>query len=119
MFRKKSAAATVCRGRAHRSATGSGYGWNIWMRLPQVSSSTAIVVGPALVGFVGKVTPNFVSRSCSFARSATMKDVHVWDVAAKAKTKKAECGNAKGVAWLGEKLLVAATDGSIKTLAPK
>jgi hypothetical protein len=40
--------------------------WWIWMRLPQVSSNTATVTGPAFVGAMLNATPSFFSRSCSF-----------------------------------------------------
>src|SRR3954453_17810382 len=43
----------------------------IWMRLPQVSSNTAMVTGPMAVGFVGNTTPRPFSRSYSCRTSST------------------------------------------------
>ncbi len=38
----------------------------IWIRLPQVSSNTAMVTGPFWVGGIVNTTPSFFSLSCSF-----------------------------------------------------
>ena len=46
----------------------------IWIRLPQVSSKTAIVTGPISVGSIVKVTPSDFSFSYSARMSVTPKD---------------------------------------------
>ena len=39
------------------------YCWMSWIRLPQVSSNIAMVVGPMFIGFPRNTTPNLVRRS--------------------------------------------------------
>src|SRR5215207_4488522 len=48
----------------------------IWIRLPQVSSNTAVVTGPASSGACVKRTPSARSRSCSAFTSSTPKEVN-------------------------------------------
>ena len=48
----------------------------IWIRLPQVSSKTAVVTGPIAVGGWVKRTPRATRRSCSAWTSATANDVY-------------------------------------------
>ena len=50
--------------------------WAIWMRLPQVSSRTAVVTGPISVGSWVKWTPRPRSRSNSAWTSATPNEVY-------------------------------------------
>jgi hypothetical protein len=45
-----------------------------WMRLPQVSSKMATVVGPTCVGSIVNTTPTCFIRSASFRMSSTKKD---------------------------------------------
>jgi len=51
-------------------------GWAIWMRLPQVSSNTAVVTGPIAAGSCVNFTPRARSRSNSAVMSLTAKDVN-------------------------------------------
>jgi hypothetical protein len=48
--------------------------WVIWMRLPQVSSKTAVVTGPWLVGGWVKRTPRAQRRACSRWTLSTAKE---------------------------------------------
>ncbi len=47
-------------------------GWNIWMKLPQVSSKTASVTIPGFVGSVLNTTPSAFIRSYSREISSTI-----------------------------------------------
>lgn len=53
-----------CQGRLSTGADDQGWVAS-WIRLPQVSSSTAVVTGPIAVGGWVKVTPSASSRSYS------------------------------------------------------
>ena len=50
--------------------------WAIWIRLPHVSSKTAVVTGPISVGGWVKRTPRPESRSKSALTSSTLNDVY-------------------------------------------
>jgi membrane associated rhomboid family serine protease len=51
------------------------FSWVSWIRLPQVSSNTAVVTGPSSTGSWVNRTPNCESRANSVATSSTANDV--------------------------------------------